>query len=35
VDLEEWCVAALYAMSRGSLQLCSLTRAADVEEALC
>jgi hypothetical protein len=34
VDLEEWCVAALYAMSRGSLRFRSLARAAGADEAL-
>jgi hypothetical protein len=35
VDLEEWCMAVLYAKSRGSLQFHSLTHTAGAEEALC
>ncbi|GJM98897.1 hypothetical protein PR202_ga15949 [Eleusine coracana subsp. coracana] len=33
-DLEEWCVAALYAMSRGSLRFRGLARAAGADKAL-
>jgi hypothetical protein len=34
VDLEEWCVVAIYAMSCDSLRFRSLAHAADAEEAL-
>ncbi|XP_062199216.1 U-box domain-containing protein 39-like [Phragmites australis] len=33
-DLEEWCVAAMYAMSRGSLRFRGLARAAGADRAL-
>ncbi|XP_062194596.1 U-box domain-containing protein 38-like [Phragmites australis] len=33
-DLEEWCVAAMYAMSRGSLRFRGLARAAGADSAL-
>ncbi|KAF8657618.1 hypothetical protein HU200_059765 [Digitaria exilis] len=33
-DLEEWCVSALYAMSRGSLRFRGLARAAGADRAL-
>ena len=34
VDLEEWCVSAMYAMSRGSLRFRGLARAAGADRAL-
>ncbi|XP_044955127.1 U-box domain-containing protein 38-like [Hordeum vulgare subsp. vulgare] len=34
VELEEWCVAAIYALSRGSLWFCGLARAAGADKAL-
>ena len=33
-DLEEWCVSAMYAMSRGSLRFRGLARAASADRAL-
>ncbi|TKW32983.1 hypothetical protein SEVIR_2G202700v4 [Setaria viridis] len=33
-DLEEWCVSAMYAMSRGSLRFRGLARAAGADQAL-